>query len=185
MVCFFRIGDPLEPQPLSYWILTTQYLLNDPHVWFVAGFGPSFTYLVVPNGNPSPLPFSREHLENVYAMLISWILQRITSSHSKDLHEINVSTDFQWSMQDLGYLVNITNFEFLCRKLNFVHVGIVQNFSFFIKSARRFRKTISTLESQHVVCIPGIMRSMTVPIWIWELWMMWREMHGCQTWTIR
>ena len=50
----------------------------------------------------------------------------------------------------LGHLVNITNFEFLCRKVNLVHVGIVQNLIFFIKSARRFRKTISTLASQHV-----------------------------------
>ena len=48
-------------------------------------------------------------------------------------------------MQGLGCLVNITNFEFLCRKLNFVHVGTVKNSIFFIKSARRFRKTISTL----------------------------------------
>ena len=74
----------------------------------------------------APLPISQEPLKNVYAMLISWILQRIMSSRSKGLHEINVSTDFQWSMQDLGYLVNITNFEFPCRKLNCAHVGIVQ-----------------------------------------------------------
>ena len=58
-----------------------------------------------------------------------------------------------------GRLVNITNFEFLCRKVNVVHVGIVQNFIFFIKSARRFRKTIITLASQHVVCIHGIPRT--------------------------
>ena len=51
------------------------------------------------------------------------------------------------------FLVNITNFEFLCRKVNFIHVGIVQNFIFFIKSARRFRKTICTLASQNVACI--------------------------------
>ena len=79
---------------------------------------------------PPSSPFSQDPLKNVYAMLISWILQKIMSSRSKDLHEINVSTDFQWSMQDLGYLVNITNFEFLCRKLSFGHVGIVQNFFF-------------------------------------------------------
>ena len=60
------------------------------------------------------------------------------------------------------YLVNITNVEFLCRKLNIGHVGIVQNFIFFIKSARRFRKTISTLASQRVACVPGIPRPMTV-----------------------
>ena len=58
-------------------------------------------------------------------------------------------------MRDLGYYFNITNFEFLCRKLNFVRVGIVQNFIFFIKSARRFRKAISPLASQRVACIPG------------------------------
>ena len=84
-----------------------------------------------------------------------------------------------------GCLVNITNFEFLCRKVNFVHVGIVQNFIFFIKSARRFRKTISTLASQHVVWIPGIPRPTTVHFWIWEPWSIWREMHGWQTWSIR
>ena len=58
-----------------------------------------------------------------------------------------------------GCLVNITNFEFLCRKLNFGHVGIVQNIMFFIKSARRFRKAMSTLASQRVTCIPGIPRT--------------------------
>ena len=61
-----------------------------------------------------------------------------------------------------GCLVNITNFEFLCRKLNFGHVGIVQNFIFFIKSARRFGKTISTLASQRVACVPGIPRPIEV-----------------------
>ena len=84
-----------------------------------------------------------------------------------------------------GFLVNITNFEFLCRKVNFAHVGIVQNLIFFIKSARRFRKTISTLASQHVVWIPGIPRPTTVHFWIWEPWSIWREMHGWQTWSIR
>ena len=144
--------------------------------------GLSLLILLVPTANnPPPSPFSQDPLKNVYAMLISWILQRIMSSRSKDLHEINVSTDFQWSMQDLGYLVNITNFEFLCRKLTFVHVGIVQNFIFFIKSARRFGKTISTLASQRVACVRGIPRPMTVHFWIWELWMMSRKMHGWQT----
>jgi hypothetical protein len=126
----------------------------------------------------APPSFSQEALKNVYVMLISWIIQRIMSSRSKDLHEINVSTDFQWSMQDLGYLVNITTFEFLCRKLNCAHVGIVQIFIFFIKSARRFGRTISTLASQRVPCVPGILRPMTVHYWIWELGMMSREMHG-------
>ena len=37
-------------------------------------------------------------------------------------------------MQALGCLVNITNFEFLCRKLHFGHAGIVQNFNFFSKN---------------------------------------------------
>ena len=58
-------------------------------------------------------------------------------------------------MQDLGCLVNITNFVFLRRKLHFVHAGIVQNVIFFIKSARRFRKAVSPLASQRVACIPG------------------------------
>ena len=58
-----------------------------------------------------------------------------------------------------GCLVNITYFEFLRRKVNFAHVGIVQNFIFFIKSARRFSKTMSTLASQRVTCIPGIPRT--------------------------
>ena len=134
------------------------------------------------NNTPS---FSQDTLKNVYAKLILWIWQKIMSFCPKDLHVINASRDFQWSMQDLGCLVNITNFEFLCRKLNFVHVGTVQNFIFFIKSARRFRKTISTLASQRVACIPGIPRPTTVHFWIWESWMMWREMHGWQTWSIR
>ena len=137
----------------------------------------SLLLLLVPTANTPP-PFSQEPLKNVYAMLISWILQRIMSSRSKNLHEINVSTYFQWSMQDLGYFVNITNFEFPCRKLNCVNVGIVQIFMFFIKSARRFGKTISTLASQRVACVPGIPRPMTVHFGIWELWMMSREMHG-------
>ena len=133
-------------------------------------------------GHPPPSPgFSQDPLKNVHATLILRIWQRIMSSRSKDLHEINASTDYKWSMQDLGCLVNIINFEFLCRKLNLVHVGIVQNFTFFIKSARRFRKTRSTLASQHATCVPGIPRRMTVHFWIWELWMMWREIHGWQT----
>ena len=86
---------------------------------------------------------------------------------------------------DFGCLVIITNFEFLCRKVNFIHVGIVQNLIFSIKSARRFRKTISTLASQRVACIPGIPRLLTVNFWIWEPWMMWREMHGWQIWSKR
>ena len=144
-------------------------------------WGLSLLILLVPRTQHRFPPFSQDPLKNVYAMLISWILQRIMSSRSKDLHEINVSTDFQWSMQDLGYLVNITNFEFLCRKLNFGHVGIVQHFIFFIKSARRFGKTISTLASQRVACVRGMSRPMTVHFWIWELWMMSRKMHGWQT----
>ena len=90
-----------------------------------------------------------------------------------------------FSMINAGFkcLVNITNFEFLCRKVNFIHVGIVQNFIFFIKSARRFRKTISMLASQHMACISGMPWPMTVHFWIWESWMMWKEMHGCQTWS--
>ena len=69
-------------------------------------------------GQMIPLPLSQEPLKNVYATLILWIWQRTMSSRSKDLHEIDASRDFKWSMQDLGYLVSITNFEFLCRKLN-------------------------------------------------------------------
>ena len=99
--------------------------------------------------------------------------------------QIIASSYFQWSMQDLGCLVNITNFEFLCRKLHFVYAGIVQNFMFFIKSARRFRKTISPLASQRVACIPGILRPMAMHFWIWELTMMWRDMHSWQTWSRR
>ena len=65
-------------------------------------------------------------------------------------------------MQDLGCLVNITNFVFLRRKLHFVHAGIVQDVIFFIKSARRFRKAISPLASQRVACIPGVLRPMAM-----------------------
>ena len=138
-----------------------------------------------PEGHNTPPPFSQDVLKNVYAKSTSWIWQRITSLCPKDLHLTNAFIDFQWSMQDLGCLVNITNFDFLCRKLSFVHVGIVQNSIFFIKSARRFRKTISTLANQRVVCVSGIPRPMTVHFWIWELWMMWKEMHGWQTWSKR
>ena len=107
-------------------------------------------YAVGPK-DTTPPPFSQDVLKNVYAKSISWIWQRITSLCPKDLHLIHYFIDFQWSMQDVGCLVIITIFEFLCRKLNFVHVGIVQNSIFFIKSARHFRKTISTLVSQRVV----------------------------------
>ena len=141
--------------------------------------------LVRATHSPPPPLFSQDPLKNVYATLILWTLQRIMSYRSKDLYEINASTDFQWSMKNLGCLFNITDLEFLCRKLNLVHVGIVQNFIFFIKSTRRFGKTISTLASQHVACVPAIPRPMTVHFWIWELWMMWREIHGWQTWSIR
>ena len=91
--------------------------------------------------------------------------------------QIIASSYFQWSMQDLGCLVNITDFEFLCRNLHFVHAGIVQNSFFFIKSARRFRKTISQLASKRVVCIRGMLRPMARHFWIWELTMMLRDMH--------
>ena len=150
-------------------------------------WGLHFLILLFPSATlpPPPAPFSQDLLEPVCAKLISGIWQRIMSSLSKGFHQIIASTYFQWSMQDLGCLVNITNSEFLCRKLNFVHVGIVQNFIFFIKSARRFRKTISTLASQRVACVPGMTRPMTVHFWIWEPWMMWREIHGWQTWSIR
>ena len=84
-----------------------------------------------------------------------------------------------------GCLVIITNFEFLCRKVNFIHVGIVQNLIFSIKSARRFRKTISPLASQRVACLPGMLRPMAMLFWIWELTMMWRDMHGWPTWSRR
>jgi len=100
-------------------------------------------------------------------------------------NQIIASSYFQWPMQDLGCLVNITNFEFLCKKLHFVHAGIVQNVIVFIKSARHFRKTISPLASQRVACIPGMLRPMTMHFWIWELTMMWRDMHGWQTWSRR
>ena len=99
--------------------------------------------------------------------------------------QIIASPYFQWSIHNLKCLVNITNFEFLCRKLRFVHAGIVQNFIFFIKSARRFRKTISLLSSQRVACLPGMLRPMAMHFWIWELAMMWRDMHGWQTWSRR
>ena len=173
MVYFIRFGNPLEPQLMSYWIFKDPIPFEWPPCFdLLQDSGLSLLILLVPTANNAPPPpFSQDPLKNVYAMLILWILQRIMSSRSKDLHEINVSTDFQWSMQDLGYLVNITNFEFLCRKLTFVHVGIVQNFIFFIKSARRFRKTISTLASQRATCIPGIPRPTTVHFWTWEPWM--------------
>ena len=72
--------------------------------------------------------------------------------------QIIASSCFQGSMQDLGCLMNITNFEFLCRKLHFIYAGIVQNVIIFIKSARHFRKTISPLASQRVACITVMLR---------------------------
>ena len=54
-VYFILIGDPLEPQLLSYWILMTQYLWDNPHVWFVTKLRTSFTYLVAPKHSP-PIP---------------------------------------------------------------------------------------------------------------------------------
>ena len=98
-------------------------------------------------------PSQEPLLKNLYAKLIAWIWQRIMCFCLKDLQDCNASTDLQWSAKNLGCFVNINNFEFLCRKLMFFHVGIVPNFLFLIKSARRFRKTISTLASQRVVCV--------------------------------
>ena len=104
--------------------------------------------LLLPSITPPPPILSRPSQECVRKV----DFLDLTKNHEfpfKD--QIIASSYFQWSMQDLECLVNITNFEFLCRKLNFVHVGIVQNFIFFIKSARRFRKTISTLASHRLV----------------------------------
>ena len=113
-----RIGDPLEPKLLSYWILTSRCLLEWPP-WLIRCMIETLVYLSCwSRGQMTLPPFSKEPLNNVYATLISWIWQRTMISHSNDLHEIDASTDFKWSMQDLGYLVSITNFEFLCRKLN-------------------------------------------------------------------
>ena len=156
-----------------------------PMVDSLHGWDLSLLILLVPREND---PYAHSLKSPSRMCMQRWFCgfdKRTMSSRSKDLHEIDTSTDFKWSMQDLGYLVSITNFEFLCRKLNFGHVGIVQNFIFFIKSARRFRKTISTLASQRVACIPGIPRPTIVYFWIWEPWMMWREMHGWQTWSVR
>ena len=103
VVYFIRVGDPMDPPPLFYWILTTQCLRDDPRFWFIAGLRPWFLNLVCPKGttpHPPHPPFSQDPLRNVYAKLISWIGQRIVSSCSKDLHESNVSTHFQWEMQD-------------------------------------------------------------------------------------
>ena len=141
--------------------------------------------LLLPSATLPPPLFPQDPLKNVCAELISSIWQRIMSSRSKGFHQIIASSYFQWSMKDSGSLVNITSFQFLCRKLNVVHVGIVQNFISFIKSARRFRKTISMFASQQVVWIPGIPRPTTVNFWIWEPWSMWREIHDWQTWSIR
>ena len=146
-------------QVLSYWIFISQCFQNDPQVWFVAGLRPSFCYLVGPKGTP-PINISR-HPQDVHNV-DSRDLKRDHEFPFKGLSQIIASTYFQWSMKDVGYLVNISDFEFLCRKLNFVHVGILQNFMFFIKSARRFRKTISPLASQRVTCIPGILRPMAM-----------------------
>ena len=69
---------------------------------------------------PPPHPNSLKTLSRI--CMQSWFcgfLQRTMTSCSKDLHEINASTDFQWSMRDLGCLVNVINFELLCRKLSF------------------------------------------------------------------
>ena len=138
--------------------------------------------LLLPSVTPPPPILSRPSQERV------WKVDFLdsTKNHEYPLKDqIIASPYFQRSMQDLGCLVNITNFEFLCRKLHFVHAGIVQNVIVFIKSARHFRKTISPLASQRVVCIPGMLRPMTMHFWIWELTMMWRDMHGWQTWSRR
>ena len=139
--------------------------------------------LLLPSITPPPPPIiSRPSQES--ARKVDFL--DLTKNHEFPFkYQIIASSYFQWSMQDLGCLVNITNFEFLCRKLHFVHAGIVQNFMFFIKSARRFRKTISRRASQCVACIPGILRPMAMHFWIWELTMMWRDMHSWQTWSRR
>jgi hypothetical protein len=137
--------------------------------------------LLLPSVTP-PLIVSRPVQECVRKVDIL----NLTKNHDFPFKsQIVASSCFQWSMQDLGCLVNITNFEFLCRKLHFVHAGIVQNVIVFIKSARHFRKTISLLASQRVACIPGMLRPMAMHFWIWELTMMWRDMHGWQTWSRR
>ena len=172
----------MHPQLLSYRIFISRCFRNDPQVWFVVGLRPSFCYLVGPKGTP-PINISR-HPQDVHNV-DSRDLKRDHEFPFKGLSQIIAPTYFQWSMKDVGCLVNISDFEFLCRKLNFVHVGIVQIFIFFIKSARRFRKTISTLASQRVAWIPGIPRTTTMHFWTWEPWMMRRKMHGWQTWSIR
>ena len=133
----------------------------------------------------SPPLFSQDPLKNVRCVRKVDFLDLTKNHKCLFKNQIIASSYFQWPMQDLGCLVNITHFEFLCKKLHFVHAGIVQNVIFFIKSARRFRKTISTLASQRVACIPGILRPMAMHFWIWELTMMWRDMHGWQTWSRR
>ena len=72
------------------------------------------------------------------------------------------STDSQWPMKDWDPLNKINKFEFPCRKLDFVYLGIVQNGRIFIKSARRLEKAISTLASQREECIPEVLCKMTV-----------------------
>ena len=77
------------------------------------------------------------------------------------LQGINSPFDSQCLMQDLEHLIKITIIGFLRRKLKLVHVGIVHIFIFFKKSARRYRKTISTLASQRVACVQGLRRTFT------------------------
>ena len=171
---FIWIEDPLEPKLLSFWISPTQCLWHYPHVWFAAGLGTLFTYFVAPKRNPPPI-VSRPAQKCVRKVDIL----DLTKNHEFPVKsQIIASSCFQWSMQDLGCLMNITNFEFLCRKLHFVYAGIVQHVIVFIKSARHFRKTISPLASQRVACIPVMLRPTAMHFWIWELTMMWRAMQG-------
>ena len=101
----------------------------------------NFMVSPVPVRHPSTI--HRLCMKDVIAQKLEWI----TCSSALKLQETNVLMDFQWWVHWLKHLIGITNFEFLCRKLKFVHVGIVQIFIFFNKSARHFWKTLSTLVS--------------------------------------
>ena len=98
---------------------------------------------------------------------IAWNWENIACSPVRILQGVNSLLDSQCLMQDLEHLIKITIFGFLCRKLKLVHVGIVQIFIFFKKSARRFRKTICTLASQRVACVQGIRRTFACNTLLW------------------
>ena len=103
----------------------------------------------------------------------AWINQRNKCYLSNIIHWINLLKHCKWQNQCLEYLINLINFEFLCRKLIFFNVGIVQNLIFFKKSPRRLEKTLSTLKIYFEVRITEVLWTMSV-YFLWKIY----DLHG-------